>query len=144
VASDPRAALAEAMECVGDRWTLPIVDALLAGPRRFNDLQADVQGIAPNILSARLKRLADEGVVLARPYSRRPQRLAYELTGSGRELAGALRLLAHWGGARSDDVEPPRHDECGTAMEARWYCPTCARFVDDMPNDTETAELRYV
>ena len=141
--ADPNAALAEAMECVGDRWTLPIVDALLTGPRRFNDLQADVQGIAPNILSARLKRLADEGVVLARPYSRRPQRSAYELTGSGRELAGALRLLAHWGAARSEDVEPPRHDECGTAMEARWYCPTCARFVEE-PHDTETAELRYV
>ncbi|MEX0873955.1 MAG: helix-turn-helix domain-containing protein [Actinomycetota bacterium] len=139
---DPRAALAEAVECVGDRWTLLVVDALLAGPRRFNDLAEDVAGIAPNILSARLRRLASEGILRARPYSRRPLRVAYELTGSGRELAGALRLLAHWGAGRSEDVEPPRHNECGTPMEARWYCPTCARFVDE--SHDPGAELRYV
>jgi hypothetical protein len=66
--------------------------------------------------------------------------MAYELTGLGRDLAGALRLLAHWAAGDSTEGEAPRHSECGTAMEARWYCPTCSRVVDER----EPAELRYV
>lgn len=138
-----RTPLAEAMARVGDRWTLLIVDALLAGPRRFNDLVQDVDGIAPNILSARLRQLERDAIVFTRPYSRRPLRFTYELTASGRELAGALRLLAHWGSAHSegaDEVEAPRHSACGTPMETRWYCPTCARTVDESAPD----EVRYV
>src|SRR5688500_14993869 len=115
--------LVSALERVGDRWSLLIVDALLPGPRRFNELQADVEGIAPNILTTRLRMLEREGVVHSRPYSRRPVRVAYALTATGRELAGALRLLAHWGAVGSEG-DAPRHGECGTAMEARWYCPT--------------------
>ena len=49
--------LAEALVGVGDRWTLLVVQALLDGPRRFNDLLEQIPGIAPNILSERLKRL---------------------------------------------------------------------------------------
>lgn len=137
-----REPLAEALALVGDRWTLLIVDALLAGPRRFNDLSREVDGIAPNILTARLRRLAGDGIVVSHPYSRRPVRLAYELTAAGRELAGALRLLAHWGAARSPEAEAPRHSDCGTPLEARWYCPTCARVVEGDANHAE--ELRYV
>jgi len=119
-----------ALERVGDRWSLLIVDALLVGPRRFNELAEGV-GIAPNILTDRLRRLEREGVVLARPYSERPPRLEYGLTAAGHELAGALRLLADWGGRRSDNAEPLRHELCGTPLEARWYCPTCTVLVDD-------------
>ncbi|MGH2759281.1 MAG: winged helix-turn-helix transcriptional regulator [Actinomycetota bacterium] len=131
------------MARVGDRWLLLIVEALLAGPRRFNDLQAEVAGIAPNILSDRLRRLERDAIVVSRPYSRRPLRVSYDLTASGRELAGALRLLAHWGSARSGEVEAPRHSACGTPMEARWYCPTCARVVDES-TPGEGAELSYI
>jgi DNA-binding HxlR family transcriptional regulator len=114
--------LAQALERVGDRWMLLLVQALLDGPCRFNDLQESVPGIAPNILSERLKR----------PYSTRPPRLAYELTGAGMELAGSLRLLAQWGARHSGgQTEPPRHQACGTPMEARWYCPTCGRSVEE-------------
>jgi DNA-binding HxlR family transcriptional regulator len=138
----PRSPLGEAVARVGDRWTLLVVEALLAGPRRFNDLRQEVGGIAPNILASRLRRLEREGLVVARPYSRRPLRVAYELTGSGRELAGALRLLAHWGAGAVEGAEPPRHDTCGTPMEARWYCPTCDRPVE-VPRAGEP-ELRFV
>ncbi|MDP8969024.1 MAG: helix-turn-helix transcriptional regulator [Actinomycetota bacterium] len=124
---------------VGDRWTLLLVDALMAGPRRFNDLLEDLRGIAPNVLSQRLKHLDRQGVVVARPYSRRPPRFVYELSAAGRELAGVLRLLAQWGAARAEDAEPLRHVACGTPMEARWYCPTCARPVAD----DEGEELRF-
>ena len=122
--------LQAALDRVGDRWSLLVVEALLDGPRRFNDLQAALPGIAPNILSDRLKRLERERVLLTRPYSERPLRLRYELTADGLELAGALRLLADWG-SRADSSDALRHGACGTPLEARWYCPTCARTVDE-------------
>jgi DNA-binding HxlR family transcriptional regulator len=131
--------LQAALDRVGDRWSLLVVEALLDGPRRFNDLQAALPGIAPNILSDRLKRLERERVLMARPYSQRPVRLSYELTADGRELAGALRLLADWG-SRADSSDALRHDTCGTPLEARWYCPTCARSVER----NEATELRLL
>jgi DNA-binding HxlR family transcriptional regulator len=97
---------------------------------RFNDLQEAIGGIASNILSERLRRLEREGLAVAQPYSERPPRYVYELTAAGQELAGALRLLSDWG-ARHREAEPVRHDACGTALEARWYCPTCEQPVDD-------------
>jgi len=129
-----------ALARVGDRWTLLVVDALLSGPRRFNDLVDDVKGIAPNILSQRLKHLEREAMITARPYSERPPRAAYELTAAGRELAGALRLLAQWGARTSERGDFLRHATCGTTLEARWYCPTCARVVENPHDD----DLRYV
>src|ERR687896_2257625 len=131
--------LAAALDSVGDRWTLLLVEALLGGPRRFGDLQDALGGIAPNVLSQRLRRLEGEGIILAQPYSERPQRFVYELTASGHELAGALRLLADWGARHREGGEAPRHDACGTPVEARWWCPTCERPVDG----EEAAELHY-
>jgi DNA-binding HxlR family transcriptional regulator len=124
-------ALEAALERVGDRWTLLLVEALLDGPRRFGDLQEAVPGIAPNVLSQRLRHLEQEALVVAHPYSRRPPRFAYELTETGAELAGALRLLADWGARHSDSVEPLRHEACGTALEARWWCPSCEGVVSE-------------
>jgi len=131
--------LAEALARVGDRWTLLLVEALLPGPRRFGELRDGVDGIAPNVLSQRLKQLERDGIVVARPYSTRPLRNAYELSMRGRDLGSALRLLAQWG-ASGQDADPPRHSTCGTPMEARWWCPTCAREVDER----EHADVRFV
>src|SRR5213083_3403541 len=100
---DPRSALADALAAVGDRWTLLLVAALLDGPRRFGELQDEVQGIAPNVLTQRLRQLERNTLVVARPYSERPPRFVYELSTSGRELAGALRLLAGWGARNAED-----------------------------------------
>lgn len=122
--------LAAALERVGDRWSLLLVEALLPGPRRFNELGEAVTGIAPNILADRLRRLESERIVSATPYSERPRRFAYALTDEGAELAGALRLLADWGSRVSRESEPLRHASCGTPVEARWYCPTCDRPVE--------------
>jgi DNA-binding HxlR family transcriptional regulator len=132
-----RAALAEALETVGDRWTLLIIAALLEAPRRFGELQADVPGIAPNVLTQRLRQLERAALVVARPYSERPPRFMYELSTAGQELAGALRALASWG-ARNAGSEV-RHAVCGTPMEARWWCPTCEQPVDD----DEAEELHF-
>ena len=94
---------------------------------------------ALNVLSQRLRRLESEGLVLAQPYSERPQRYVYELTSSGHELAGALRLLSGWGARHGESAEPPRHEACGTPVEVRWWCPTCERPV----GDDESADLHY-
>jgi DNA-binding HxlR family transcriptional regulator len=130
--------LALALAEVGDKWALLIVDALMHGPRRFNDLQADVRGIATNVLASRLGQLEEREIVLASSYSERPPRYSYQLTGSGRELAGALRLLRSWGALR----HAPRsgdhlveHAACGTPLEPRWWCSTCDRVVDDDEED---------
>ncbi|MDX6337893.1 MAG: hypothetical protein QOG05_5233 [Streptosporangiaceae bacterium] len=129
--------LAEALARVGDRWTLLVVEALLDGPRRFNDLLGQIPGVAANILSERLKRLERERLLVARLYSQRPPRSEYELTAEGKELAGALRLLAHWAVRHADPSRALRHPACGTPIEARWYCPTCDVLLDDEPSHAE-------
>jgi DNA-binding HxlR family transcriptional regulator len=137
--SEPPSALAEALERVGDRWTLLVVEALLEGPRRFGDIQAAVPGIAPNILTQRLRHLERQALVVTRPYSERPPRLVYELTAAGEELAGALRLLADWGARHAEAAEPLRHAVCDTPLEARWWCPSCQLTVDE--RDAEDAQI---
>lgn len=134
----PVSALAAALDRVGDRWSLLLVDALLQGPRRFNELAEALPGIAPNILSDRLRRLERARILLATPYTRRPLRMEYALTADGRELGGALRLLADWGVQRGGVGEPLRHAVCGTPLEARWHCPTCQVLVDDVQPDELT------
>jgi len=125
--------LAAALERIGDRWSPQIVAALLTGPLRYGEIRASVAGIAPNILADRLRRLEADGLVTSTAYAERPPRFEYRLTAEGRALAGALRLLADWGaqhaGAPESDHEILRHAACGTALEARWYCPTCGDVV---------------
>jgi len=123
--------LAAALERVGDRWSLLIIEALLDGPRRFGELSEAVAGIAPNILADRLRRLEADRILRATPYSDRPPRFSYELSEEGQELAGVLRLLADWGSRGSASAEPMRHAPCGTPVEARLWCSTCARSVDE-------------
>src|SRR5215210_1774715 len=120
----PSSPLADALARVGDRWTLLAIAALLEGPKRFNELQEELGGIAPNVLSARLKALAENALVVARPYSDRPPRFVYELSDSGRELA-----------------EPLCHTACGTALEPRWWCPACEETVDDLDAGDEVIHL---
>lgn len=122
--------LAHALDVLGDRWTLRVVDGLLDGPKRFGELADSVAGIAPNVLTTRLRQLERDGLVVATPYSRRPVRLAYALSDSGRELADAISLLGAWGARQTGDTEGPVHGSCGTALETRLYCPTCERPVD--------------
>lgn len=132
--------LAAALERVGDRWSLHVVEALLDGPKRWSELRERIEGIAPNILSGRLKDLEAQGVLASRAYSDRPVRLVYELTDVGRELGGALRLLAWWGSGGSSAAEPILHEACGTPVETRWYCPTCDRTV----SEDEAPDVRVV
>lgn len=139
-AGDARSPLVEATDRIGDRWTLLVVDALRRRPLRFGELSEQVAGIAPNVLTARLRQLEADGVVRSTPYSRRPLRMEYELTDAGAELGGALALLAAWGrrqaaassGAPTGGTAPElEHRDCGTQLVTRLWCPTCDRPVDD-------------
>lgn len=123
--------LAHTLALIGDRWTLQIVAGLLDGPKRFGELAESLTGIAPNVLTSRLRQLERDRIVVAVPYSHRPVRLAYALTDSGRELGDAISLLSAWGARQTGDTEGPVHESCGTALETRLYCPTCERSADD-------------
>lgn len=136
--------LEEALDRIGDRWTLLVVDALLDGPQRFGELSDRLTGIAPNILTRRLRRLVGDGIVVATPYSRRPLRMSYELTGPGRDLAAALAVLGSWGSrhhggdrAELDATDAGHHTTCGSALEPRLWCPTCDRLVDDADSSSD-------
>jgi DNA-binding HxlR family transcriptional regulator len=132
--------LEAALDRVGDRWSLLIVEALLDGPRRFNEVSEAVAGIAPNILTDRLRRLERERIVVSTPYQQRPPRMSYSLTAAGQDLASALRVLADWGARGTPDAEPIRHGPCGTPLETRWFCPTC-EVVVDRPHADEARTL---
>ena len=127
-------ALSGALDRVGDRWSLLVVDALMDEPRRFADLQADLPDIATNVLTQRLRRLEEDGILMAVPYSRRPVRYSYALTESGRDLGSAMRLLAQWSADHGGgEAQAPTHDDCGTPLVARWWCPTCERLSEGEP-----------
>lgn len=129
-------ALDWALTRVADRWTLHIVDSLLARPLRFGELSEHIPGVAPNILTSRLRSLEREGIVHATSYQQRPARFQYELTEAGRELAGAVALLRAWGARQGGDdghghnAAAPRHPACGTELDLRSYCPTCERVTE--------------
>jgi DNA-binding HxlR family transcriptional regulator len=135
--------LSEALEAIGDRWSLAVIANLLEGPLRFGELQERLPAISPNILSQRLRALQHSGLVLSAPYSRRPLRCLYELTSAGAELAGPLRLLDDWGARLAGAAaEPPRHAACETVLELRWYCPGCEEPVT-APAAAQSEELYF-
>ena len=99
--------VAQSLEFLGERWTLLIVRDLLAGPRKFRDLSRSMTGVAPAVLSHRLKLLETHGIVSRRLYSDHPPRAEYTLTDRGRELRAVVRALGIWGArhlARPVDV----------------------------------------
>lgn len=89
--------VARSLDVVGDRWTLLIVRDLLLGTRRFKDLQQSLVGIAPNLLSDRLRRLEDAGLVIRTFFKQLPPRVEYRLTDKGKGLESVVRSLARFG-----------------------------------------------
>ena len=98
--------IARALEIVGERWTLLIVRDAFLGLRRFDQFQESL-GIARNVLTDRLNRLVEEGVLERVRYSERPARYEYRLTRKGRDLQIALAGLRQWGDAYVSE-KPPR------------------------------------
>jgi DNA-binding HxlR family transcriptional regulator len=106
--------VARSLDIVGERWTLLIVRHLLTGPMRFQDLLQSMVGIAPNVLSDRLKTLENHDLVKRCFYSDHPPRAEYSLTDKGLELGVVVLALGRWG-VRHLGIRSPttlRHDEC--------------------------------
>jgi DNA-binding HxlR family transcriptional regulator len=90
--------VARTLDVIGERWTaLVLRDLFRHGPRRFQDLQASLAGVAPNTLSARLKDLETHGIVERRLYSEHPPRLEYQLTDKGKTLGPIVKAMRDWG-----------------------------------------------
>ena len=90
--------VARTMALIGDRWTaLLLRDLLLHGPRRFHDFEQSLTGVAPTVLSSRLKALEANGLVSRTLYHERPPRLEYRLTPYGQSLGPVIAAMRAWG-----------------------------------------------
>ena len=117
--------VAKSLEVVGDRWTLLLVRDLLRGTRRFQDLAASLAGIAPNILSDRLRLMEEHGLVTRRLYSEHPPRAEYALTERGRDLGVVVGALATWGTRHVFPQARLVHAECGHEVKLGYHCAGC-------------------
>jgi DNA-binding HxlR family transcriptional regulator len=118
--------VASALDVIGDRWSLLAVRELFLGVTRFNDMVANT-GAPRDVLTARLRKLEDLGVVERRAYSERPPRYDYLLTDAGRDLAPVLSALRHWGDVHLRDGRPPvlfTHT-CGQVYVPEPHCQAC-------------------
>ncbi len=97
--------LAAALDVVGARWALLIVERLLDGPQRYGDLQRDL-GMGTNVLATRLRELEVAGVLYRLPL--RHNTRAYALTERGLALRATIEALGRWGAERTDDAATSR------------------------------------
>lgn len=120
--------IARTLEVIGDRWSLLILRSSFRGVRRFDGLQRDL-GIARNVLTDRLAKLVDHGVLERRLYQQRPDRYEYRLTRRGVDLSPALVALMRWGDQHlCNDNGPPLvlvHESCGEPLDQRFICWSC-------------------
>ncbi|MGI8330007.1 winged helix-turn-helix transcriptional regulator [Actinomadura scrupuli] len=119
--------IARSLEIVGDRWTMLVIRSAFEGVRRFDDYQ-EVLGVARNVLTDRLTRLCDEGIVRKVRYQERPDRYEYRLTRKGVELWPAMMSLLLWGDRHYADDGPPviiTHRGCGGRLTTALTCDAC-------------------
>jgi len=111
--------IAASLDLLGDRWTLLVVrDALLFGKTKFAEFLASGEGISTNLLTERLTRLEDAGILERRLYQRRPSRYEYLPTARGRDLVPVLAAMVRWANRHIPGTHtPPPHlkDKLGDA-----------------------------
>lgn len=111
---DQYCALARGLDLVGDRWTLLVVRELLAGPRRYTDLHADLPGVSTDMLATRLKDMERDGLATRRRLAPPGAAYVYELTARGRELLPVITALGLWGAPGLTERRPT------DAVRAHW------------------------
>lgn len=119
--------VARALDLLGERWTLLIVRELLLGPKRFGALKEALPGVSANLLSARLRALADEGIVERVELPAPASVEAYALTERGEGLRPAMEALAIWGFGLLD---PEAELEQGWTVRPSLFTSTLAAAVD--------------
>ena len=124
--------VASTLEAIGERWTMHVLREAFLGVRRFDDFQRNI-GVARNILSDRLGKLVESGILRRERYSEHPPRYEYRLTRKGVDLAAILIELMKWGNRWSPNPDGPavvlRHRACGAVIEPVHTCPECAEQV---------------
>jgi len=95
-ATPRQCSIADALNVVGEKWSLLVVRELFLGCRRFNDIAANT-GAPRDILTVRLRRLEELGVIERQEYSERPPRYEYQLTDAGKDLRPVIMALKQWG-----------------------------------------------
>ncbi|MGW3309218.1 MULTISPECIES: winged helix-turn-helix transcriptional regulator [unclassified Streptomyces] len=121
---DQYCSAARALDLVGDRWTLLIVRELLAGPRRYTDLHADLPGVSTDVLASRLKDMERDGLTTRRRLPPPGAVYVYELTGRGRELLPVLQALGAWGAPELGERRPT------DAVRAHWFALPLLRALE--------------
>jgi DNA-binding HxlR family transcriptional regulator len=124
---DQVCSVARTLELIGDRWTLLVIREAFMGTRRFDDYQRNL-GCARNVLTDRLGRLVDTGVLRKHPYQEHPPRFEYRLARKGVELWPAIMTLMKWGDNHLAPEGPPMlivHDDCGGRLDERLHCDSC-------------------
>ncbi|CAL9566799.1 hypothetical protein SUDANB58_04755 [Streptomyces sp. enrichment culture] len=121
---DQYCSAARALDLVGDRWTLLIVRELLAGPRRYTDLHADLPGVSTDVLASRLRDMERDGLATRRRLPPPGAAYVYELTSRGRELLPVLQALGRWGAAELGERRPT------DAVRAHWFALPLLRALE--------------
>jgi len=125
--SAPReCSVAAALDVIGEKWSLLVVRELFLGARKFNDIAANT-GAPRDVLTARLRRLEDLGVIERRLYSQRPARYIYVLTDAGKDLRPVMMTLKQWGDTHvmGRPLPPVYEHSCGGVFEPRIACAEC-------------------
>ena len=139
--------IARTLDLVGEPWSPLILRDVWVGIRRFDEIQADL-GISRKVLTERLHRLVEAGVLAREQYSDRPARSHYVLTAKGTELVELLMVMVKWGDRWSaGDAGPPvlyRHRVCGEIAHVDLHCSACDRpmsaaDVDLLPGPSSAA-----
>ena len=119
--------IAKTLEIVGERWTVLILREVFLGRRRFDEMAQNLS-IARNVLTQRLQRLIDEGVLEKTAYQERPQRFEYRLTEKGLDLWPTLITLMQFGDRYYAPEGPPlvlTHRDCGGSVDGHRICTVC-------------------
>ena len=109
------------LDRIGDRWTVLIVGALDAGPRRFTEVATEVEGISQKMLTQTLRSLERDGFVERTAYPVVPPHVEYELTPLGRSLQDPLRALERWAVDNMDAVAARQNDYDGSRTASTTY-----------------------
>lgn len=132
--SDQNCSVARTLEVIGERWSLLVIRDVFLGIRRFDEMQEHL-GISRNVLSVRLSRLVDQGVLRRVQYSERPPRFEYRLTRRGVDLFPVLMAMMEFGDTHAPPPDGParlfRHKACDTAIDQRHLrCDRCGVDVE--------------